>query len=171
VILSRAEVAATLHKAARGQGMPLGHTDIFVAACLRGLAMRKDFADAVTRAMTGPFDCVETRVALAGPLAIDALICGEDAVALPILDAAEVLEPIAINAFEINDLCIEVHVKDEGCVLHRTETPPADAPTTGPLNIPADAWALWQDWAALTYVPASEASRLGGAGAGLTDND
>lgn len=171
VILSRAEVAAMLHKAGRGQGMPLGHADVFVAACVRGLGDRDGFSDAVTRALKGPFDCVDTRVALAGPLALDALICGAAEVVLPPLDALEVLEFMVFNAFEVSGLRAFLDVCDGQCILRRTGSFSEPNSTKGPLDIPADTWALWQDWAALTYVPASEASRLAGAGAGLTDND
>jgi len=38
-------------------------------------------------------------------------------------------------------------------------------------DVPPAIWAQVQALAALTYVPATEASRLSGAGAGMTDND
>ena len=42
---------------------------------------------------------------------------------------------------------------------------------TGPITIAADIWAELDVLAAQSYVPATEASRLSGAGAGLSDND
>jgi hypothetical protein len=38
-------------------------------------------------------------------------------------------------------------------------------------DAPAKAWARLNEWAHKTYAPATEASRLAGAGAGLSDND
>ena len=42
---------------------------------------------------------------------------------------------------------------------------------TGPITIAEDIWAELDVLAAHSYVPATEASRLSGAGAGLSDND
>ena len=41
----------------------------------------------------------------------------------------------------------------------------------GPFDVDADLWAALQGYANRILVPETEASRLGGAGAGLTDND
>lgn len=41
----------------------------------------------------------------------------------------------------------------------------------GPRNVANDLWAVLDDLAQATFVPATEASRLVGAGAGLDDND
>jgi len=42
---------------------------------------------------------------------------------------------------------------------------------TGPVDIADEIWEALSAFAHRTYVPASESSRLKGAGAGLTDND
>jgi len=173
VILSRNEVSATLSKAARGQGLPQGHADIFVPAAVCALANGAEASDVTTalRGPHGPVDFDNARVAIAGPIAIDALICGEDTVVLRNVDAVSILIGISDNAFKNKDLCVEVKVKGEIynlCLAKRT------APrvlTRGPLSIPKDDWDLWQNWAAKTYVPATAQSRLSGAGAGLNDND
>jgi hypothetical protein len=47
---------------------------------------------------------------------------------------------------------------------------PACEPRDG-IEVDAAAWDILQTWAARTYVPESQQSRLAGAGAGLTDND
>ncbi|MBK1869772.1 DUF3726 domain-containing protein [Aestuariivirga sp. YIM B02566] len=47
----------------------------------------------------------------------------------------------------------------------------ASPPKTGGVTIPDELWRRFTALAALTYVPASEHSRLAGAGAGLSDND
>lgn len=171
MILSRNEVAATLHKAARGQGMPLGHADVFVAAAVRGLGNYKGFEGAVTQALAGPHTCTRTRIAMAGPIAIDALQCGEDEVALPLAESVDLLAMMVCNLYDSNGLSVAVDVKGDCCVLRLTDVPMTALSTVGPLDICEEALKLWQSWAADTYVPASDASRLAGAGAGLTDND
>lgn len=45
------------------------------------------------------------------------------------------------------------------------------AAPVGPFEVDAGLWAGLQAYAERTFVPESEASRLAGAGAGLTDND
>lgn len=49
--------------------------------------------------------------------------------------------------------------------------PAGQAPQTGGVDIACDLWEALNEFASRTYVPATEASRLKGAGAGLTDND
>jgi hypothetical protein len=44
-------------------------------------------------------------------------------------------------------------------------------PMVGPVEIPTDVWSTLTQLAAMTHVPATDASRKSGAGAGLTDND
>lgn len=171
MILSRNEVAATLHKAARGQGMPLGHADMFVPAAVRALGTYQDFADQVTLALAGPHACNQTRVAMAGPIAIDALLCGADEVALPMLDCPELLFVMLCIVYDNNRLPVAVDVMGNGLVLRRSTELMYAEPGSGPLDITDKAWAQWQTWAAQTYVPATDQSRLSGAGAGLTDND
>lgn len=66
----------------------------------------------------------------------------------------------------------ELHVADTILVsgLSR-ELDRASPPKSGGIAIPDDLWRRFTALAALTYVPASEHSRLAGAGAGLSDND
>ena len=171
MILSRNEVAAMLHKAARGQGMPLGHADDFVAAAVLALGVYEDFADQVTLALAGPHTCTQTRVAMAGPVAIDALLCGEEEIALPMLDSPELLSAMLCIAYDNRGLSAAIDVTKGGLVLRRSADFIHAEPVPGPLDIPDKEWAQWQIWAADTYVPATDQSRLSGAGAGLTDND
>lgn len=46
-----------------------------------------------------------------------------------------------------------------------------EAKPLGAREVGQPLWQALEIWAARTYVPATEASRLAGAGAGLTDND
>ena len=49
--------------------------------------------------------------------------------------------------------------------------PAGRTPGSGPVDIDGEVWEALGQFAHRTYVPATEASRLKGAGAGLTDND
>ncbi|SEV92595.1 hypothetical protein SAMN04488515_0260 [Cognatiyoonia koreensis] len=174
MILSRNEVGATLFKAARGQGMPLGHADVFVAAAVRALADKEGVSEQITTALRGPHlapDFRASRVAMAGPVAIDALMCGENAILLECVDAPSVLFAMVENSILMSGLQVEIEVDEARIVLRQVTEAAARPITPGPIKVPDTDWDLWQRWAALTYVPESDASRIGGAGAGLTDND
>lgn len=172
--LSRNEVEATLLKAARGQKMPLGHTDLFAKAAVRALGEDPSHADQVTVALRGPHlhaDFENARVAMAGPAALDALICGEAEIALSHVDAPAVLSAMVFNYNENMDLKVDIKLISAGASLLFVNELPTQTCTKGPLIIPSHHWQLWLSWAAETYVPETDVSRLGGAGAGLTDND
>lgn len=53
----------------------------------------------------------------------------------------------------------------------KTITPEAPPLALGPISVDEDLWAQLDELASHSYVPATEASRLSGAGAGLSDND
>lgn len=173
MILSRNEVTATLAKAARGQGVPQGHADVVVPAAVAALGLGVA-PDDVTAVFCGPHvaaDFKQTRVAMAGPIAVDMLLCGTKAICLEQVDSPPVLKCLLDNAIIHNGLRAELEVMRRTVIVRLSATTTAPETSRGPLSIDDTAWALWQSWAALTYVPESDASRLGGAGAGLTDND
>lgn len=181
MICSRAEAYALLLKAGRGAGLPLG--------CVEDLALAMAIAPApvwevLSDALHGPFEpstpdeidgqlVYETaRVALDGPAAIDAAICGQD-VYLGNLDAPLILVMLARVAEDATGQGFEYLFDDDGGVLLRLSSDPV-TPLERPTDraeIPESAWGLMNILAAKTYVPESEASRVSGAGAGLTDND
>ena len=70
---------------------------------------------------------------------------------------------------------IEAAMDDASPVRIRTGAPHRSVVQARPCQTRADVcdrtWALLDAFAAKTYAPATEASRLKGAGAGLTDND
>jgi len=177
MILSRNEVAAVLFKAARGQGVSLGHGEMFTAAAVRALGSGCD-PSVVSKALGGRHSVADfkdnvisnARVTMAGPIAVDALLCGAEQVRLHGLDAPQILEAMIANAHDVSGLEAVLHFEGDDAVvrLDQSESTPK---TNGPIEIPDADWTRWQSWAAQTYVPATEASRLAGAGAGLTDND
>jgi len=171
MILSQSEVAATLFKAARGRGLPLGHADVFVPAAVRALGTYDDVAPEVTEALQGPHICKQTGLAMAAPLAIDALLCGQDEVVFPCFQGFRVLAAMLQNAYDSYGLCIYGELGKNGYILSHAENAPKLAPPKGPIHVSDADWAQWLIWAAETYVPATDQSRLSGAGAGLTDND
>jgi hypothetical protein len=182
MIRSHNEVVTLALKAARGAGAPLGHAEDFAAAVGVLAATTPDQIGAVSCALKSPvarpqpvFEGTRMRlspvhVIMAGPLLADAFLTGLAQATLVAVDApallAAYLSGIAQHCHVVLDM------QGDSVILTRVDTPTA-APTMrpGPLDIADTDWAFWESLAARTYVPASAASRLAGAGAGLTDND
>lgn len=62
------------------------------------------------------------------------------------------------------------HIAPDG-LLHLDLNTPAERRPASRIDLPSEIYALWAAMAARLLVPESDASRLSGAGAGLTDND
>ena len=172
------EIGGMVLKAGRGAGVPLGHCEDLSRAAIYLAATDAAAFDCVPRSLVGPFPAADVlitgdtavvqnaRAVMAGPVAVDCLRAGLATVRLEQID-----EPMVIFA-----LCAAMgvgvtHRFDAGdLILAPDATTPAPAPV-GPVTIAQAAWDVLNDLAARTYVPATEASRLAGAGAGLTDND
>lgn len=168
-------------KAGRGAGLPLG--------CAEDLARAMEIAPApvwevLPSALEGAFPqdvptdnngqlIYETaRIALDGPAAIDAALCGQE-VYLGNLDAPLVLVMLCRVAEEATEQGFEYLFDEDGGVLLRLSGAPV-GPLERPVDradIPQSVWGFLNILAAKTYVPESEASRISGAGAGLSDND
>ena len=153
------EVGGMIHKAARGAGIPIGLADELAAAGVRLIGTGGAAAE-VTQALTD-----ETGVAFTGPAAIDAALCDRAEQRLSDVETPALL--VAMVAARQVDVTAEVQGSD---VVLKPGATQAEKPT-GPVVIPDADWAKWDALAAKTYVPATEESRLSGAGAGLTDND
>jgi len=179
---SVAEVQALLLKAGRGAGLPLGHAQDFSG--MAGLLMSdpKLFAIA-TAALEGPHHRVrregtvehvvieQARIAMAAPSIWDAFQCGAKRVVCHGLDWPQLLWPVILRARQLYGLDLEFAVMDRDTIVLSLS---AGAPMqdVGPAQpVPLVPLARLEVLAAKTYVPASEASRQAGAGAGLTDND
>lgn len=154
--LSRNELCALALKAARGAGVPLGHAEDFSAA----VGFMQTF-DGLVGVLDEP---LETSAVMTMPLALDALIAGADEIAANIQDTALVEGYIGLAKRDYR-----LDLSFDGAVLRKGGTAPSLA--KGPVAVPQATFDYLNRFAAKTYVPATEASRLAGAGAGLTDND
>ena len=152
---SMTELSALATKAARGAGAPAGQAARFGAAAARHMQAERD-AEALV-------------------LALDALPYG------PIIDLPRVLDAALTKAspkIETEPL-LESYLDVLPCVAAynaRTRRLEIDKDTPAPVHRGrihgyADLISQMEALAARTYVPDSAASRAGGAGAGLTDND
>ena len=63
------------------------------------------------------------------------------------------------------------HVGDYVLSVDDGSGEPREARSVEPIDVPDHRWSVLEALAARTYVPATAASRVSGAGAGLTDND
>jgi len=136
------EIQGMVLKAARGAGVPLG--------------IAEDLSDCVPYALANNVlnDIVDVlgqsdHAHLIGDIAmVDATICG-----------TQKADPTHMPHRLFDALCA---ARGGGTQLE---------PAIGPQTVSETHWAQLAALAAMTYVPATEASRASGAGAGLSDND
>lgn len=166
MLCSANELAALLRKACVGVGLPVGLAQDAaeaavwletrgVAGCIELLGLLHEF-DTVDHSRRddsllwrGP-SMVDALVAQAGPVAT----LSDDA-AMPLLFAGYLGVAAAVHS-----LTLEPSERRLG--PHNGQTA---------IDVPTTTWEVAAQLAARTYVPATEESRLKGAGAGLTDND
>ncbi|MGB1234519.1 MAG: hypothetical protein ACPG5U_02160 [Planktomarina sp.] len=167
------EIYGTAYKAGRGAGVPTGQADHMAQMLSRCAdnAVLTAFLDhldtpaeaAVVTTGTG-LKITKAHLFRDGPLVVDALKGGA---------AEAVLSPMDANC-----ACVQGFARTQG--LH--VAPDGSDGAVFTLGTSANPLpqraiiddALWQRlnrWASKTYVPETDASRLSGAGAGLTDND
>lgn len=167
------EVEAMVEKAARGAGIPLGHAqDLGRVASY--LAATGSQVAPITKALEEPqtpidivwgdaeITVVAGSAAMIGPILRDAFNMGFEKATL-----ADIAHAPLIAAFLASG---GIAQKWSGPVISVSDTSVLK-PKCQHVTIPASDWKFWSALAAKTYVPQSEASRLAGAGAGLTDND
>ena len=167
------EVETLVKKAARGAGVPVGQAEDLgrVTAFLAGTG---GSAASVTAALQDPICPTDARwqdnqvtviagpAALIGPIIRDAFAMGCTTAVL-----ANIAHAPLVSAFLAQS---GIAQKWDGKTVTESDTTVLK-PTTKPVTIPADDWQVWNGLAAKTYVPETKASRVSGAGAGLTDND
>jgi len=158
--VSANEVETLIVKAARGGGLPLG--------CAEDLATAARYLDL---AALGKCPCSgDPPMAMAIQTALDFVMAGEGPKTVR-ADAALITAFVAAAQTAWQKHLIWTST-DTGAVFERfEERAPEHQPPLGRRAIPADLAAHLKDMASKLLVPESEASRLGGAGAGLTDND
>lgn len=83
----------------------------------------------------------------------------------------DVLTSLALLAGQTYELTYQLQAIDNRVSLTASPGSPAQHSTAGAVEVDESDLARAQELAHKTYVPATDASRLKGAGAGLTDND
>jgi hypothetical protein len=173
------EISGMVLKAARGAGIPLGHcedmalaagylaaTDPVRLSCVQ-TALRGDHTVASYTQHDGRVAITAARVAMAGPIAIDALQTECTRVVLHDIDAPRMM--LALCA--ARGVCVTHRYDGADLILTCSDGLPPAMPVPQAVTVSALLWLYLTDLAAHLYVPASDASRLAGAGAGLNDND
>lgn len=173
------EIGGMVMKAARGAGIPLGHCDDMALAAEYLAATDPVRLDCIEVALAGPHSPViavwtdttlqidAARAAMAGPVAVDALRAGYDAVVLKDVDAPR----LVLALFAGQGVCVSHSFTGADLTVRCDDGPPAVPPMAAAVTVSGHLWTYLGGLAARTYVPATDASRLAGAGAGLTDND
>ncbi len=172
-MLALNEIGGMAQKAARGACIPLGQAEDLGRVAIY-LAATGGNVSLITRALEEPYsplaldwgaDAVTVQsgqAALVAPALRDAFAMGYDTARL-----ADPCHAPMVGAFLAED---GVALRWEGLDLTRSDTTVLPG-TCKPVVIPDADWSAWARYAANTYVPETDASRLAGAGAGLTDND
>lgn len=141
------EISALVLKAARGAGMSLGCAEELARAA--PLLVTQDAFDQVLEMLCLPFDAPTFKDGvISGGHPVQAVIAWRE------LSAAkqDVVLTCSVSDVVLNAICTE-------------------AVPCGPFDVDAEIWSALIDFAARMLVPDSQASRLAGAGAGLSDND
>ncbi len=180
--LSVAELRALLLKAGRGSGLPLGHAqDLAGLASLlmsdpqllamAAAAIEGHHHSPVVEGTDAHVVIERVEVLMAAPMLVDMLVAGADRVVLHDMDWPLLLWPYLSNAQAVYGQNFNLATGAKGTVI----VTPSERDTLDrfgpPQSVPHQIIERLEAFAAKTYVPASEASRQSGAGAGLTDND
>lgn len=148
-MLSANEISGLVIKAARGAGIPFG--------CAQEL---------------GP---VAVHLAQAGALGVlrDALACGGVVAEIEEGGTLTGQSPVMglIAERDLRAAGKDVVFADEVAPELRSAFESSGPVPAGPFEVDPEVWAAFAEYAARTFVPETDASRLAGAGAGLTDND
>jgi hypothetical protein len=159
--LSANQIVATTLKAARGAGFPMAQAECFAAATAQHLIQNRsedDLSQALIHTDDSPI--------LSLPALLDEVcVSGSQTLQNPNLPSL-VQSYVETAAFEAQ--CIRAG--QTILIKHLSDRPPLITPVAR-VEMSPTLWAHLNKLAAKTYVPASEASRISGAGAGLSDND
>lgn len=179
---SVAEIQALLLKAGLGAELPLGHAQDFSGMAGLFMSDPKLFAMAAA-ALEGPHYAAlregtaehqvieRARIAMAAPAIWDAFQCGAQRVILRDLDWPQLLWPVMLRAEQLYGIELAFDVTDRQTIMVSLSQGGPVKPLDAPQSVPLLPLSRLETLAAKTYVPASDASRLAGAGAGLSDND
>lgn len=167
------EVGAIVHKAALGAGVPVGQADDLARTAVH-MAGHGESLKPIVDALTEPQEAID--VAWGGDRLV--IKAGHAAMTAPIVKDGFATGVRKVRLCRAGHLPLViamlaeagVTVQAEGTLIEKTGFA-APEPVMGPVDVPAEIWNTFETLAAKTYVPATETSRAGGAGAGLTDND
>lgn len=165
MIVSFNEIETMCYRAALGVGLTHGLAEDAAHIGQRLAVDRPDGLEIMHRALlsaetnpvTGPVFVREGRAWRAGGFRVPALVAGPVAADLRSADPRAEIVTTAVDEPAIMEIC-----------LSAAQGP---APAMEPLDVPERLWRDLGKLAARTYVPATDLSRLMGAGAGLSDND
>ncbi len=167
------EVGAIVHKAALGAGIPVGQADDLARTAVH-MAGHREALKPIVDALIEPQEAVDVawgsdrlvikagHAAMTAPIVKDGFATGVRKVRLCRPSHLSLVIAMLAEA--------GVQVQADGTLIEKIGFATPD-PVMGPVDVPAEIWNAFATLAAKTYVPASDTSRAGGAGAGLTDND
>ena len=149
-------------KAARGAGAPPAQSAQFGSAAVLHLAMDRDVS-----ALNTALDALPDGPIIALPLALMRIAEAQvEGIATGVLDQFDA----ALAQTYVEALPCAAALTADG-VVHLDLNRPAKCAVVTRIDLPEKTYAAWTPLAAVLLVPESDASRLSGAGAGLTDND
>ncbi len=167
------EVGTMVRNAAIGANIPIGQADD-LARTATYLAGHGQDLDCIVAALTEPQTPID--VAWGGDRVV--IKAGNAAVAAPIVKDSFTTggvkarlcnaDHIPLVTAMLAEVGVQVTVKD---TVIRKKGFAATTPIVGPVDIPQDIWRTLTQLAAMTYVPATDASRKDGAGEGPSDDD
>ncbi len=174
--VSLAELQAYGRLAVRGLGLPSAQAEAFCKALEHLGAAEVDWSE--MEQVFAPVDCAanhdfrsDFRVLRDAPAALDIVLCRNQPVQLGDVDCIGLLQLYAREIEQAFSISIEVARTDDGVELIPTEGRPRNTIPPVRIELPAMCYERLTKLASRMYVPETDASRLAGAGAGLTDND
>lgn len=179
---SEAEIRSLINKAGRGAGLSLGHS-IEMSNLTPKLMSDPELMfmmidvlsedhQKICAEVTGKKILIKNaKFAMCGPIVVDSLLSDLDEVVLEGLKWPALLRVLLINSQEKYGVFFKIDEIDESHLSIKLSRKNSFSQVRPPAPIPFNLIKLLEKMASKTYVPESEASRLKGAGAGLTDND
>lgn len=168
---SATEVQALATRAARGAGFPPAQAELFGRACVQHLALDGDAAPLID-ALANPADSPILRL----PLLLDDVLAAAaltDPVELTLQNGDAALAPsyASLLPVAVLDTAIVRHLEQKRLRITLDLATPSRPVLPPRIKVPAQLLVALERLAKNTYVPATDASRRAGAGAGLNDND
>ena len=164
--VSANEVLTLAGKAARGGGAPPAQAVAFGRAALCHLSAGRDPGD-----LSDALDALPKGAILEIPLALSRLIEAAEGDTAKGLLSVSAPPALLLSYAEAQPFEVATEDTPSGLKLTLSLTNPNTPPPVARVELPDAMHAQLNDLAQKTLVPESAASRISGAGAGLTDND